>query len=119
VGGSSGVLTAGFVIGGSTPVRVLIRAAGPTLGAFSVAGALADPTLAVYAGKTKIAENNDWGGTAELKAAFHAVNAFGFASASSKDAAIVIQLDPGQYSAQVSGVGDTTGVALIEVYEVP
>jgi hypothetical protein len=66
----------------------------------------------------KIGESNDWLGTAELTAAFASVGAFAL-PATSKDAALLMTLPPGQYSAQVSGVNNTTGTALVEVYEVP
>jgi sugar lactone lactonase YvrE len=112
-------LTAGFVLGGSTPTKVLIRAVGPSLAAFGVPGTVADPQFILYKGSSKIGENNDWGGTAELSAAFTSVGAFNFTNAGSKDAALVITLQPGDYSVAVSGVNNTTGVALVEVYEVP
>ncbi|MBL9186577.1 MAG: immunoglobulin domain-containing protein [Opitutaceae bacterium] len=112
-------LSAGFVIGGATPLRVLVRAIGPSLGLFGVPGVVADPQLALFNGSSvKIGESNDWLGTAELSAAFAAVGAFPL-PATSKDAALVATLSPGQYSVQVSGVNNTTGVALVEVYEVP
>ncbi len=112
-------LTVGFVVGGATPVRVLIRAVGPTLGSFGVPGTVADPQLVLFnASSAKIGENNDWGGTADLTAAFAAVGAFSLPS-TSKDAALVVTLQPGNYSVKVSGTGGTTGVSLVEVYEVP
>jgi hypothetical protein len=120
VGTGESVLVAGFVIGGSTPVKLLIRGVGPTLSTFSVGGVLANPKLQVFkSGGVKLAENDDWSGAAELKAAFKAVSAFGFSSETSKDAALIVTLEPGSYSAQVSGVNETTGVALVEVYELP
>ena len=119
VGTGDNILIAGFVVGGSTPVRVLIRAVGPTLGSFGVGGTLADPKLEIYSGPTKSAENDNWAGTAELKSAFAAVAAFAFSSDTSRDAAVVVTLPPGSYTAQISGVGSTTGVALVEVYELP
>jgi hypothetical protein len=113
-------LTAGFVVGGATPVRVLIRAVGPGLAAFGVPGTVVDPQLALFnASSVKIAENNDWSGTAALTAAFASVGAFALPSATSKDAALVLTLQPGNYSVQVSGVANTTGVALVEVYQAP
>jgi hypothetical protein len=115
----SGV-TAGFVIGGSTPRRVLVRAIGPTLGTppFNVGGAVADPQLALFAGATQIATNDNWGGTAALTTAFGDVGAFALPPAS-RDSALLIELQPGSYTAQVAGIGGGSGVALIEVYEVP
>ncbi len=119
VGTGDNILIAGFVIGGQSPVRVLVRAVGPTLGAFGVGGTLVDPKLELFSGTTKTAENDNWGGTAELKAAFSAVAAFAFSADTSRDAAIVTTLQPGSYTAQISGVGNTAGVALVEVYELP
>ena len=116
VGIGDGILIAGFAIGGSTPVRLLIRAVGPTLGAFGVGGVLADPKLEVLSGSTKIAENDNW--LAEDAATFGSVGAFGL-TARSLDAALVTTLAPGTYTAQVTGVRATTGVALVEIYELP
>ncbi len=113
----SGV-TAGFVIGGSSARRVLVRAIGPTLAAFGVDGTVADPRLTLFAGQTERGGNDNWGGGSSLAAAFNQVGAFALA-ADSRDAALLATLEPGNYTVQVSGVGGTTGVALIEVYEVP
>jgi len=101
--------------------RVLVRAAGPALAAVGVSGSLADPALAVLdsAGR-QIAggANNDWeaAGAAALRAAFLEAGAFPFA-AGSRDAALLLDLAPGNYSIQVSGVGGTTGIALVELYD--
>ncbi len=119
VGTGDNILIAGFVVGGSTPVRVLVRAVGPTLGAFGVGGVLADPRLTISTSTATVAENDNWGGAPALKAAFGPVGAFAFADDNSRDAAVLVTLQPGSYTAQVSGVGNTTGVALVEVYEVP
>jgi hypothetical protein len=118
VGTGDDILIAGFSISGSTNRTVLIRAIGPTLATFNVPGALANPRLELYSGANRILENDDWGGTAVLTTAFSAVAAFAL-PADSRDAAILVTLAPGSYTAQVSGVGSTTGVALVEVYEVP
>jgi hypothetical protein len=111
-------LTLGFVVGGATPRAVLIRAIGPTLAltSFNVGGAVADPQLALFGGTTKIAENNDWGGTPALMAAFASAGAFAL-PADSKDAALIATLLPGNYTVQVSGVGGATGITLVEAYE--
>jgi hypothetical protein len=113
-------LTAGFVIDGTATKRVLIRAVGPTIGEppFNVGGVVADPQLTLFSGQTGIRSNDNWGGTAELTAAFTQVGAFALPAAS-RDAAVLITLQPGAYTVQVSGVGGTTGVAIVEVYEVP
>ncbi|HEY1108139.1 MAG TPA: hypothetical protein VGE76_05895, partial [Opitutaceae bacterium] len=112
------VLIAGFVIAGPTPKRVLIRAIGPTLGVFGVTGVLADPRLDLYRGETRIGENDNWGGTEALRTAFASVGAFALEN-TARDAALVVSLDPGNYTAQISGVGGTAGVALVEIYEAP
>jgi hypothetical protein len=114
------LLTVGFVIDGTGPKRVLIRAVGPTIGAapFNVQGAVADPQLTLFSGQNSIGSNDNWGGTAELTAAFAQVSAFALPAAS-RDAALVTTLQPGSYTVQVTGVGGTTGVAIVEVYEMP
>ena len=115
-------LTAGFVVGGNASRTVLIRAIGPTLGAapFNVPGVVADPQLVLFnAASAQIGENDNWGGGAALTAAFTAVGAFQLAGATSRDAALLVTLAPGNYTVQVTGVGNTTGVALVEVYEAP
>jgi hypothetical protein len=101
------------------PRRVLIRGVGPGLAPFGVTGALANPALAIYRGSAVVADNDDWGGGDTLATAFRAVGAFALPSASSRDSALLVTLNPGSYTAQLTGVNNTTGVALIEVYEAP
>jgi hypothetical protein len=118
---SDTILIAGFVITGSVPKRVLIRGAGPALTQFGVTGALARPSLAIFSGSTVLAQNAGWSTTADasaITAAALQTGAFAF-SATSQDAALILNLAPGAYTAQISGVAGTTGVALIEVYEAP
>ena len=97
----------------------MVRGIGPGLTQFGVTGVLANPILAIYRGTNKVGENDDWGGAGALATAFRDVSAFALASATSRDSALLISLAPGSYTAQISGVGNTTGVALIEVYEIP
>lgn len=113
-------ITAGFVIGGSKEKNVLVRAIGPTLGAapFNVSGVMADPQLTLNAGNIRIAANNDWGGSATLVAAFAQVSAFALPP-TSKDSALLATLGPGNYTVQVSSAGTASGLALVEVYELP
>jgi len=119
------VLISGFWILGDGPKQLLIRAVGPTLGGapYNVPGVLADPQLGVFAsvlppGKSgAVVSNDNWGGTAELKAAFDQVGAFHLASDSSKDAALVVRLPPAGYTVQATGVGGATGNVLVEVYD--
>jgi len=119
VGTGANILIAGFVIQGSGTKTVLLRAVGPGLAAFGVQGALADPTLSVFSGSTLVSSNDDWGsGTSAAEVAQASVTAGAFALANgSKDAAMLVTLPAGAYTAQVSGVGGGTGVALFEAYE--
>ena len=115
------LLTAGFVIGGSTAKTVLIRAIGPALGLapFNIGGAMSDPKLDLFSGQAVIASNDNWGGDTQIASAGNSVGAFAVANAASKDAMLLITLPPGPYTAQASGVGNTGGLAIVEVYEVP
>lgn len=122
VGTGDQVLIGGFVIQGSQPKRVLVRAAGPALAAFGVGDALADPVLRIFANGSMISDNDNWGdgrttSASEMSAAFQQVGAFAF-SAGSADAALLATLPPGAYSAVVEGVGGATGTGLVEAYEV-
>ncbi|MBI4621594.1 MAG: immunoglobulin domain-containing protein [Verrucomicrobia bacterium] len=118
----AGVLIVGFAIQGNTSKTVLVRGIGPALAPFGVAGTLADPQLVLFKeGSEVIATNDDWwrgGGAQALAPVFNAVGAFPLVSGLA-DAALMATLPPGSYTAQVKGAGDATGVALIEVYEVP
>jgi hypothetical protein len=121
VGVGGDVLIIGFVIGGSTPVRVLVRGVGPGLAQFNVGGLLANPKMILrkLSGEL-VQENDDWGqapNASEIPSVMTSVNAFGLTTGS-KDSIILTTLQPGAYTAVISGVNDTTGVALAEVYEV-
>jgi uncharacterized protein (DUF1800 family) len=122
VGTGAGVLISGLAVAPGGPARrILARAAGPALSGLGVSGALADPAIAVIEADTnrQLAANDNWGSTdaTALTAAFNQAGAFAFA-AGSRDSALLIDLPPGKgYSVQVSGVGNTSGVALVEVYD--
>jgi YVTN family beta-propeller protein len=121
VGTGANILIPGFVISGSGTETLLIRADGPALAGFGVAGALAQPSLSVYDGAgTVVASNTGWGtntNPAQISGAAASVGAFALASGSA-DCALLASLPAGAYTVQVSGVGNSTGVALAEVYEV-
>jgi hypothetical protein len=126
VGTGNDVLIAGFVIEGEAPQLVLIRGAGPKLGDFGIAGFLVDPELEVFrrdpvAGtETGIAYNDDWHTAPEaarIAATGDAAGAFPLLDAGA-DAAVLLYLPPGIYSAIVRGVGGAEGVALAEIYRV-
>jgi alpha-amylase len=115
VGTGSDNQIAGFVITGSTPKTVVIRASGPGLARFGVPGCIEDPTIALYtSGGIKFLENDNW--DSSIASNFDAVGAWGFDSGS-KDAALVTTLQPGGYTVMVANAKSTTGVALIEVFE--
>ena len=116
VGTGAAVLIPGFTVSGTGSLRLLVRAVGPTLGNFGVNDVLADPTITLYSGSTALATNDNWA-TADA-ATMTAVGAFAL-PAGSKDAVIVATLPAGAYTAVVSGVGSTTGTALVELYVVP
>lgn len=119
VGAGSDILIAGFVIGGTTAKTVMIRAIGPTLAVFGVTDTLADPKLQLFSGSALVAENNDWGGDPQAVRIAEAVGAFAIPQTTSRDAVLVVTLPPGSYTAQVSGANGGTGVALVELYELP
>jgi murein DD-endopeptidase MepM/ murein hydrolase activator NlpD len=109
------VMIAGFIIQGSTAKKVLIRARGPSLAVapFNVPGTLADPFLTLYSGATPIDSNDDFAShpnAASIPADWVPTNA--------KESAIVATLNPGAYTAIVNGVGGTSGVAIVEVFEI-
>ncbi len=118
VGTGGDILITGFNIGGTGARRLLIRAVGPTLGVFGVTGTLVDPRLDVYSGQTVVAANDNWDVAATPSATQTGVGAFAL-TVGSRDAVLIVNLNPGSYTAQVSGVGGTTGVALVEIYELP
>jgi hypothetical protein len=119
VGTGGNILIAGFVVGGSTSRTVLIRASGPALAPFGVSGTLSDPELKLYAGNTLLGSNSGWGGKTEITTAAASVGAFTWGDPSSNDSAILATLSPGAYTVQVSGASNDSGIALVEIYEVP
>ncbi len=121
VGTGTSVLIPGFVVVGTGTLRLLVRVVGPTLGTFGVPDALGDPTITLFSGPTALATNDNWSTAAnatEVATAAAAVGAFTL-PAGSRDAALLVTLSPGSYSAVISGVGNTTGTALVELYVVP
>jgi hypothetical protein len=123
-GPGSSALIEGFVVTGSpiSQEQVLLRADGPALAQFGLAGSLlAQPSLSVYdSSGDLLATNTGWGtatNAAAIANAAASVGAFPLA-AGSADSAVILNLAPGAYTMQISGVGQSTGVALGEVYEV-
>lgn len=122
VGTGSSVEIAGIGISGTLPQKVLVRAVGPTLSKYGVTGPLAQPSLAlVDSSGNQVAANTGWStasNAAAIAAAAASVGAFPL-PAGSADGSLLVTLQPGTYSAVASGVGSSTGTALVEVYQVP
>ena len=112
----------GFIVQGSGPKRVIIRAIGPELTQYGIPNALANPILELHDGTgALIATNNDWqttiiGGIITSSQVSDIQNSGHAPTATSESAGIVANLQPGNYTAILSGVNGTTGVALVEVY---
>lgn len=104
----------GFIISGTDPKKVLIRAIGPTLAQFGVANTLQDPMLELHDGTGAVlTSNDDWKVPQQTD-----IEATGLAPPDDREAAILLTLQPGSYTAIESGKNNTTGVGLIEVYDV-
>ena len=113
VGTGDDVLIGGFIITGSTPKHVLLRALGPSLAAFGLTGVLQDPTLELHdASGATIFMNDNWRDTQEA-----AIEATGIPPSDDRESAIVATLDPGEYTAILQGKNNTTGTALVEAYD--
>jgi hypothetical protein len=107
------VAICGLIITGTAPKHILLRAIGPSLAQFGILNALADPTLQLFgADPAPIATNNDWRETQET-----AIQASGLAPTNNLESAIDATLAPGSYTAVLSGHGNTTGVAVVEAYD--
>lgn len=123
VGTGNNILIAGFVVDGRVSRRMLIRGAGPTLSSLGVPGVLANPQITLIdqnSGRT-LKTNDDWHASGDetsiIASAGSAAGAFPLGNGS-RDAAMIVMLPPGAYTVQLSGVGNTTGVGIVEVYDV-
>lgn len=118
-----GTMIVGFIVGPpagqpGTAQRLLIRASGPSLAARGVAGVLQDPTMDIYRGVEKIYSNDNWGNqTAPGLGTAAEIKATGLAPSNANEPAILASLDPGSYTAVIRGRNNTTGLALVEVYQ--
>jgi hypothetical protein len=111
-------LVSGFTIQGAAPKRLLIRAVGPGLAQFGVRDLILDPHFAIFpAGETRaVASNDNWTGEASIAKAAEIAGAFALAPGTA-DAAAIVLLPPGGYTVAVTGVGGSTGTALVEIYD--
>lgn len=118
LGSADATAVAGFVVGGSAPANLLLRAVGPGLERFGVAAPLARPRLSIYRGATRLSSNSGWASVpfaADLAGAARAVGAFPLV-AGSFDAALTAVVQPGPYTVHVSGIDGSSGEVLLEVY---
>ena len=113
VGTGDNVLIGGFIVSGTGPKSVIVRGLGPSLTPFGVPDALMDPILELHDGTGVIlATNDNWRDTQETE-----IMASGLAPANDAESAIAMSLDPGLYTAILAGVNQSTGVALVEIYD--
>ena len=114
----NGVMIGGLIVGPSSGVggtKVVVRALGPSLANFGISGTLSDPTLdLVNASGTILRSNDDWKSSQQAE-----IEPTGLAPSIDAESALVQTVGPGNYTAIVRGKGNTTGVALVEVYDVP
>jgi hypothetical protein len=112
VGADPGVMIGGTIVTGQDNARVAFRALGPSLSAAGIANALGDPELDLFdVNGTRIASNNNWKDSQQA-----VIASAGLAPANDLESAIIIDLAPGSYTAVVSGVNGSNGVALVEAY---
>ena len=110
------VMIGGFILGGEDGnAKVVVRALGPSLTAFGVSGALADPILELHDGSGALVQSNDnWKDTQQTE-----IEATGLQPTNDMESAVFEMLAPGAYTAVVAGKGDVIGVGLVEVYRTP
>ncbi|MDP9005106.1 MAG: hypothetical protein M3N12_10005, partial [Verrucomicrobiota bacterium] len=116
VGSGEHVLIAGFIISGNGPIglTVVVRGLGPSLANFGITDALQDPVLEVHdASGTLIASNNNFSDATGTQ-----LVPVSFAPTDSRESALQLTLNGGAYTAVVRGVANTTGTALVEVYQI-
>ena len=112
VGTGDNVLIGGFIVVGTEPKKVLLRAIGPSLTAFGVLNALADPIIELHKPGNIVVTNDNWKDTQEPE-----IMDTGIAPTDDLESAILATLDPGLYTAIVQGKNGGTGVGLVEVYD--
>ena len=106
------MIIGGFIVGGSQSTQVIVRALGPSLATFGVANPLPDPMLEIYdSDGTLVAGNDNWRSTQTAE-----IEATGLPPANDLEAAIVATLPPGTYTALVRDTNHSTGIGLVEAY---
>ena len=112
VGVGENVLIGGFIVVGTDPKKVIIRAIGPSLIALGVPDALADPVLELHKQDGSIVTNDNWRDSQEQEIIDSTIP-----PTDDLESSIVATLDPGPYTAIVSGKNNGTGIGLVEVYD--
>ena len=107
-------LIGGIIVSGNNVKRIAIRAIGPSLGTRGITQPLADPTVALIDSQgTTLSMNDDWGTAGQASE----LMAVGLAPTNAKESALITTVPPGVYTAVVTGVGGTSGVALVEAFD--
>jgi hypothetical protein len=114
VGTGDNAAIAGFIVTGPAPKPVVIRGIGPSLD-MDPAGRLNDPTIDLYNAAGELIRSND---NYQDSPGLFLIERFGLAPSDSREAAMAPVLDPGSYTAVLRGANNTTGVGLIEVYDI-
>jgi pectin methylesterase-like acyl-CoA thioesterase len=115
VGTGDNVGIGGFIVTGVAPKKVILRAIGPSLGAFGLDDVLADPVLELHdVDGALMAANDNWQDDAESASELAAI---GLTPADDSESALVVTLPPGSYTAIVRGNDETSGTALVEIYD--
>jgi|GEM_PF-1098766 len=107
------VAIAGFIVFGPAPKKVIVRGLGPSLSSSGIGGSLQNPTLELHdAFGSTLATNNNWQDSQAVE-----IQASGFAPADNRESAIIATLAPGAYTTVLAGESNTTGIGLVEVYD--
>ena len=115
---SDNVLIGGFIITGTDPKKVLIRGIGPSLGNYGITEALEDPTLELHQGSTTVATNDNWKINDQSGQSQEAsITATTIPPANDLESAILTTLTPGAYTAILAGKNQTSGIGVVEVYD--
>ena len=112
------VLIAGFIVEGTAPKQLIIKGLGPSLASDHLSGTLADPTLELHQGNTILATNDNWKTKFDGSDQQAQVEATGHAPTNDLEAAILVTLNPGTYTAILAGKDRGTGIGLVELFDV-
>ena len=117
VDAGDGVGIGGFIIQGTEPKTVALRGIGPSLGSLDIAGALADPTLELHQDSVTLATNDNWKVRPDGSSQQAQVEVIGLAPTDNFESVIVTTLNPGTYTVILAGKNGTSGVGVVEIYD--